>query len=97
MPGSKDPIELTNEILLDGTFVTNVIRALPATTRKIRSVLVQADPNNGADIFVGNATSQSVQLIPGGVWRADIDNPVKIYVRPAAGTQRVNWQAVGGV
>ena len=97
MARAKQPVRLTNEQLLDGTFVTNVVRALPATTRDVHSVLVQADPDNGANIFVGNATSQSVQLAPGGVEVIDINNPEKVFVRPAAGTQRVNWQAVGGV
>lgn len=98
MARSKQPIRLTNEILLDGTLTcTGVAVALPGAIHRVTSVLVQADPNNAQDVFVGNENSQSVQLIPGATEAILIDQPNKIFIRADAGTQRVNWHAVGQV
>lgn len=58
-----------------------------------QEVLVQNDPDNAVDVFVGNATSQSVQLRPGETYTALVNNVSKVYVKSASSTATVNWQA----
>lgn len=94
----KDPIRLTNERLWDGA-LTATVTAAPLSIEvrgDVHSILVQADPDNAADVFIGNETSQSIQLAAGDTWQADLNSLTKVYVRAAAGTERVNWHAVGG-
>lgn len=93
MPG-KQHIRKTNEALWDGTLLVGVA-AVPLPNHHSTEVLVQADPDNGGAIFVGNAGSQSIQLNAGDSITIPIDTPSKIYVRAAAGNERVNWHAVG--
>lgn len=56
-------------------------------------VLVQNDPDNTVDVFVGNSTSQSVQLRPGESYATLANDVSKVYVKAASGTATVNWQA----
>ena len=78
----------------DGTETfLNVAAALnSATSIPCSYVLVQADPDNTIDILIGNATTQSIQLVPGqsvGIW---IDDVNKVYRTAASATSsRANW------
>jgi hypothetical protein len=90
---AKQSIRKTNEAIWDGTLLAVVVAA-PLPNHHSTEVFVQADPDNGGAVFVGNATSQSVQLNAGDSITIPIDTPSKVYVR-SAGSERVNWQAVG--
>jgi len=91
---AKQSVRVTNEALWDGTLLAGVVAAaLP--NHHSTEVFVQADPDNGGAVFVGSANSQSVQLNAGDSITIPIDTPSKIYVRTAAGNERVNWHAVG--
>lgn len=82
--------------LIDGTLTCTAV-AVPLTSNAdVNSVLVQADPDNSQNVFVGNSASQSVQLAPGGTETIPVNQPSKIYVRAASDTQRVNFHAVEG-
>lgn len=56
-------------------------------------VTVQNDPTNTDDIYVGNATSQSVRLVPGASEDYRASSVGQVYVIALSGTQRVNWHA----
>ena len=59
-------------------------------------VLVQADPDNGAGILVGNnAQGCTIQLAAGlPPVTIRINDVEKVYARAVSGTQRVNWMAM---
>lgn len=92
--GAKQSVRATNEAFWDGTLIVGLV-AVSLPNVHSTEVLVQADPDNGGNVFVGTAISQSVQLIAGAVETISIDTPSKIYVRGSAVGQRVNWHAVG--
>lgn len=58
-------------------------------------VLVQADPDNTVDLFVGNDSTQPIQLKPGAGISITVDNVSKIFARSADGTTSavINWIA----
>lgn len=60
----------------------------------VEEVVVQADPDNTENLFIGTATTRPIQLNPG----ADITLPVRdltrLYVSSAAGTANANFLAV---
>lgn len=84
--------------LTDGTVLVdvNAVALNGGTSLACSVVRVQADPNNGQNILIGNATSQSYVLTPGENELLWIDDAAKIYVRAVAGAQRVNWHVLGG-
>jgi len=76
------------------------VEAVPVTTPdrdlECYQVLVQNDPSNGNDMYIGTQHSQSVVLQPGQSETIPFRGRVSsIYVRFTAGTnQRVNWHAM---
>lgn len=73
---------------------TNVgTTAAPLTTTDtlISQVLVQADPDNTADVFIGDSTSQTIQLKAQDGITLLVNNLNQVYVKSASGTQTVNW------
>lgn len=63
-----------------------------AITAKERclSILIQADPDNTDDIFVGDSAAQPIQLLAGGSMTLGITDPRKIFAKSASGTQTLN-------
>lgn len=90
---AKQSVRKTNEALWDGTLLA-VVAAAPLPNHHSTEVFIQADPDNGSAVFVGNVASQSTQLNAGDSITISIDTPSKIYVR-SGGSERVNWLAVG--
>lgn len=64
---------------------------LAASSTPCVYVLIQAKPGNTANCFVGNSSSQSTELEPGQPWAFAIDNLTKIYVKPGADNEGVNF------
>ena len=62
--------------------------ALPSNVGK--AFLIQADPDNGADVFLGNSTEQNLQLAAGDVVTIAISNTNLIFAKSASGTQTIN-------
>lgn len=80
--------------LYDGTQSITVAAALNSgTSLAVTEVIVQADPDNTDSVFIGNATSQSIELLPGAVYAMPISNVNKLYAKAKSGTQTVNWHA----
>ena len=61
---------------------------------RIWQVIVQADPDNAASVFVGNANQQTFELLAGAAITIPIDGTHKVYVNIPAGNA-VNWLAMG--
>lgn len=98
--GASQPTAETFFIFGDGYRDDVGASAVPITTDskdlECYQVLVQNDPSNGNNMYIGNASSQSVVLQPGQSETIPIRGKVSdIYVRFSAGTnQRVNWHAM---
>ncbi len=66
--------------------------ALGASTA-IKSVLIQADPSNTGLIYVGNASSQSIELSASDIYTIDIDNLSKVYIDSSVNGEGVAYNA----
>lgn len=82
-----------NSTVRDGTgtlAATNVAEQIIVASTTTGEVTVQNDLDNSNDMFVGNATSQSIQLAPGMSYTLNVDNANKVYVKGTIG-DRFNW------
>ena len=57
-------------------------------------VALQSDPDNTADIYIGNQGGCYIQLTPGDVFYIKINDVAKVYARTESGNQRINWFAM---
>lgn len=65
------------------------------TSLPCKFVLVQNSPASAGNLLVGNATSQSIVLIPGNAESIWIDNVNKVYIKLAsASAATANWHAI---
>ena len=60
-------------------------------TQAGREVLLQADPDNSARLFIGGSGYQVIVLEAGDAISIPIDNLNKIYARAESGSQLINW------
>lgn len=96
------PTPLTSTMLSGFTTPTTIVdgtKSLTTTgasigTQACKGVLLQADPDNTVDIFVGDASNQRFQLLPGQWMQIPISNVSGIYAKAATGTATLNWLAV---
>jgi len=77
--------------IYDGTLAATTTAAALGASQAWREVLIQSDPDNTANVFVGNATSQSIKLLPGGSVTIPAANRNLVYAKAASGTQTVNY------
>ncbi len=81
-----------NSLLAGTQSATTVAAALNSgTAAGCRQVLVQADPDNTVSVFVGNATTQPLELVPGDAATIGISDVAKVFVKTASSTATVNW------
>lgn len=97
--GASLPVIETYQILHDGYRDDVGTSAVPITTDATLScyqVIVQNDPSNQVNMYVGNNASQSIVLTPGQTETIPYCGMVNgIYVRFASGSNlRVNWHAM---
>jgi hypothetical protein len=79
------------ETLLTGSNTGVVVTAAAITTsQSCLWVMLQAHPDNTANILIGNSSGQTWIMIPGAVTVIPIDNVAKIIAKSAAGTQVLN-------
>ena len=88
--GRQAPDVLIDDSAAASTTAKNLASLLNMPVMKCRQVLVQNDPDNTVDIFVGTENSQSIQLRPGEAETLLIDNIVKVFVKSASATPTVN-------
>ena len=79
-----------------GTIVVGVNAvAISAVTVGCFEVLVQSDPDNDANVLVGNNKQGcTIVLTAGSAITIPINDVEKIMARAVSGTQRVNWMAM---
>ena len=69
--------------------ITNTAHALVATP--CRAVVLQADPDNAQDIFIGDEDSQPMQLVAGQSLSLRVPNLNRVFAKSASGTMILNW------
>jgi hypothetical protein len=77
--------------LYAGTLATSGSAAALATTQAVREVVVQNDPDNTADVLIGNSTSQTIQLKPGWSITIPVADLATVYAKSVSGTPVVNY------
>lgn len=75
-------------VMLGTVNVTTTAAALSAQACKL--ALIQADPDNTNDIFVGDATYQVWQLKPGDSITLPVANTNTVYLKTSTGTATAN-------
>ena len=78
--------------------VTGIGTATPVqlgggTLPAIHEVLIQNDPAGGANMLVGNATSQYIVLTPGQAISLPVVSLTLVWVKMATATGTANWLA----
>lgn len=63
------------------------------TTPQTQEVILQNDPDNAVDIFIGDSTSQPMQIAPGQSLTLHISGLDQLYAKSASGTPTLNWLA----
>jgi hypothetical protein len=84
-------INETSATLYAGTLATSGSAAALATTQAVREVVVQNDPDNTADVLIGNSTSQTIQLKPGWSITIPVADLATVYAKSVSGTPVVNY------
>ena len=70
--------------------ITSTTVATVLATLACKSVLLQADPDNTVDLFIGDATNQPIQLTPGMSLVLPVSNTNLIYHKSASATGVLN-------
>jgi hypothetical protein len=89
--GAQVIAEMPSTVLYDGSLTAPTVAAALGTAQAWREVLIVNDPSSTEDAFVGNATSQSVRLVPGQGETLRVANRNLVYVRSAGGTATVTY------
>lgn len=81
----------TSDTLYAGTLTTSTTAAALASTQAIREVLIQNDPDNSADVLVGNSSAQPIQLKPGQSMVIPVADLATVYAKSISGAPVVNY------
>jgi len=74
--------------------VTTAVGALitaPVSPMKPREVMIQADSTNTSSIYIGDASSQYLELQAGAMLGLDWADLTRIFIKSGAGTQKANY------
>ena len=94
--GPMDKVTQTYNTLYTGTLGgNNNVAQLAGDSYEVFSVLVQADPDNPDDCWIGNDLAQYVELEAGSSITIPIDDLRKLYIRFGNGANYVHFLAVG--
>lgn len=77
--------------LYAGTLTTSTTAAALASTQAVREVLVQNDPDNSADVLIGNSSAQPIQLKPGQSIVIPVADLATVYAKSGSGAPVVNY------
>jgi len=84
----------SNFTYCDSVDVDTTARPLSPTYKMTREILLQADPDNDHDLFIGDAKKQVMILKPGRQMTIPIDNLDKLYVKTdGIGDNKLNYFA----
>lgn len=79
--------------LFAGSITAGVVATALIPDQDIVEIILQADPSNSSNLYVGDATTQTFKLSSGANIKISIDSISKIYVR--GNGQVANWIATG--
>ena len=88
-------IETFDKLYLDTLTGNGELVQLSADYYVVYQILIQADPANASNVYIGNNLQQVFALTPGSSITIPFGDLTTIYVRFAAGTDVVNWMAMG--
>lgn len=91
---SSRDIDQTSEKMyfITGSLSTSAA-ALGSPTQNLTELVIQADPDNTANLVIGDASTQGWKILPGGEFNCPIKNPGLIFGKAASGT--VNYSMFG--
>src|SRR5215207_4003042 len=72
--------------LLAGTVSVGTSATVLAASTEVSEVMVQADPSNAADVFIGHSSVQSMRMESGVYLALGVYNLNQVYARAATGT-----------
>ena len=76
------------------TLSVTVTAAVLATDQPCVGLLIQADPDNSVDIFIGgDATTLPIQLAAGSSFSCTVENANVLYAKTASSTATLNCLA----
>jgi hypothetical protein len=83
--------------LVNGS-LTATTTAVPVSTSTlpIEDAIIQNDPANTVNILLGDATAQTIKVVPGASFSIEIDYINKVYVKTESGTATVNYLTGAG-
>ncbi len=73
------------------TDATVTTAAEQAPNTPCRAAVLQADPGNTSDVFIGDTNSQPIQLSAGQSLSIRVNNLNQIFWKSASDTQTINW------
>ena len=89
--GGALPVTDTSATLYVGTLATSITAAPIAASQAVREVAVQNDPDNTADMLIGNSIAQTIQLKPGDTLIIPVANLATVYAKSVRGTPTLNY------
>ena len=81
-------------VTADTQTITTVAAVLTDLTENIVSALIQSDPGNSNDIYVGDAVAQPIVLKANSSFAVTMENLKKFYFKTATGTATLNILAL---
>lgn len=90
VPGSKPLQTVSTSKKMDGFTLSATETATALPSQACVEVIIQADPDNTANIRVGGATGQGFKLLPGAALSFPVENCNQVYVRSDQGSQTVH-------
>lgn len=61
------------------------------TAQQVWECLIQNDPDNNIDIFVGDSASQPIEIVPGASMTIPVQDIATIFVKADSGTPTINF------
>lgn len=89
--GSDIAFNDTSATLYAGTLTTSTSAAALASSQSVREVLVQNDPDNSANVLIGNSSAQTIKLRPGQSVVIPVANLATVYAKSVSGTPVINY------
>lgn len=83
---SKDIVKTSEKVYFITGTLTTAATALGSSTQDLTELVIQASPDNGVNIVLGDASSQGWVLAPGAEFNCPIRNPALLYGKSASST-----------
>lgn len=81
---------ISSTIYCASSSLTTAAVAIGSPVQNLTELVIQAHPDNTANVLIGSSTTQAYVLQPGGEFNCPIRNPSLIYAKMASGTGTLN-------